>query len=278
MKGMGWRPDLPDFRDYTPENPRVAPLLRKVQLKKKKALPASVDLRKWCSAVEDQGQLGSCTANAAAAIYEYFERRAFGRHTDVSRLFIYKTTRNLMKVTGDTGAELRSAMGALVLFGAPAEDFWPYEVSKFDVDPPAFIYAFAQAFQALTYFRLDPPGTERSALLANIKTQAASGLPSMFGFTCYSSLDGPDADKGLIPFPTSGEKIVGGHAVVVVGYDDGVQCKNASKGALLIRNSWGTSWGQHGYGYLPYDYVRKGLAEDFWVLIKGEWVDTGLFV
>jgi C1A family cysteine protease len=275
MKGMGWRPDLPDFRDYTPSSPKVAPMLAKTSVKKRAA--TSADLRQWCSPVEDQGQLGSCTANAAAAIYEYSERKAFSRHADVSRLFIYKTTRDLMKVKGDTGAELRSTMGALVLFGAPPEEYWPYDIAKFDAEPPAFVYAFAQAFQALKYFRLDPPGTDRAKLLAEIKRQAAAGLPSMFGFTCYSSLQGPEADKGLIPFPESGEKVIGGHAVVVVGYDDSVRCKNASKGALLIRNSWGASWGQQGYGYLPYDYVLKGLAEDFWVMIKGEWVDTRAF-
>jgi C1A family cysteine protease len=276
MKGMGWRPDLPDFRDYTTEDPKVAPMLAKTSSKKR--LATSADLRQWCSPIEDQGQLGSCTANAAAAIYEYFERRAFGRHADVSRLFIYKTTRDLMKVKGDTGAELRSTMGALVLFGAPPEEYWPYDVARFDSEPPSFVYAFAQAFQAVKYFRLDPPGTSRTELLTKIKTQAVAGLPSMFGFTCYSSLQGPDADKGMIPFPTSGEKVIGGHAIVVVGYDDGVQCKNASKGALLIRNSWGTTWGQQGYGYLPYDYVVKGLAEDFWVMVKGEWVETKAFV
>jgi C1A family cysteine protease len=275
MKGMGWRPDLPDFRDYTPDHPKVKPMLAKVAVRK--APPASVDLRQWCSPVEDQGQLGSCTANAAAGMYEYFERKAFGRHADVSRLFIYKTTRDLMKVKGDTGAELRNTMGALVLFGAPPEEYWQYDIAKFDQEPPVFVYAFGQAFQALTYYRLDLPGTSPAALLSKIKAQAAAGLPSMFGFTCYSSLDGPEADKGKIPFPAAGEKVVGGHAVVVVGYDDAVKCKNASKGALLIRNSWGTSWGEHGYGYLPYDYVLKGLAEDFWVMIKAEWVDTKAF-
>ena len=275
MKGLGWRPDLPDFRDYTTTQQDVAALLKKVNLKK--AAPTAVDLRQWCSPVEDQGQLGSCTANAAAGIYEYFERRALGRYTDVSRLFVYKTSRDLMHVKGDTGSELRTAMGALVLFGAPPEEYWPYDVSKFDVEPPAFIFAFAQDFKALDYYRLDPPGTQAPALLNTIKAQVAAGLPPMFGFTCYASLDGPEADKGFIPFPGSHEKIVGGHAIVVVGYDNSVQCKNASKGALLIRNSWGTSWGQQGYGYLPYDYVLRGVAQDFWVMVKGAWVDTGVF-
>jgi C1A family cysteine protease len=275
MRATGWRPDLPDYRDYTTSHGDVAKLLGGVSLQG--GGKTKVDLREWCSPIEDQGQLGSCTANAAAGIYEYFERRAFGRHIDVSRLFIYKTTRDLMHTKGDTGAELRTVMGALVLFGAPPEEYWAYDVARYDVEPPAFVYAFGDSFKALTYYRLDPPGIAPAALLNEVKTQAATGLPSMFGFTCYSSLDGPEADKGFIPFPVPGEKIVGGHAIVVVGYDDTVQCKNASKGAFLIRNSWGTSWGQHGYGYLPYDYVLKGIAQDFWVMVKGEWLDTGVF-
>jgi C1A family cysteine protease len=91
------------------------------------------------------------------------------------------------------------------------------------------------------------------------------------------------SSTGKIPYPTTGEKIVGGHAVVAVGYDDNLKIKNnitgatEYKGALLIRNSWGTGWGSNGYGWLPYEYVLKGLAIDWWSMIKGEWVDTGAF-
>src|SRR5574341_543217 len=103
--GMGWLPDYPDFRDYTPQHATIAPMLKKVRVAESpKSLPASVDVRAWCSPVEDQGALGSCTANAGVGMVEYFERRAFGRHMDASRLFLYKATRNLMHATGDTGA------------------------------------------------------------------------------------------------------------------------------------------------------------------------------
>jgi len=248
----------------------------------KAALPATTDLRPWFSPIEDQGDLGSCTANAGVGIVEYFERRAFGTHIDASRLFLYKTTRNMMHWTGDTGAFLRNTMGALVLFGVPPEEYWPYATADFDKEPSAFCYAFAQNYQSISYYRLDPPGTKKSDLLLRIKTNLAAGLPSMFGFTVYTSI-AQAADDGKIPMPTAGEKTEGGHAIVAAGYDDKMKIKNTNAGAiettgaLLIRNSWGTGWGSSGYGWLPYDYVLKGLAIDWWSLLKNEWIDTGVF-
>ena len=145
-------------------------------------------MRAWCSPVEDQGSLGSCTAQAGAGVVEYYENRAFGKYIDASRLFLYKVTRNLLHWTGDTGAFLRSTMGALVLFGAPPEEYWPYEISDFDIEPTAFCYAFAQNYQTIKYFRHDPPGTAKNILLNRIKSYLAAGHPSMFGFTVYSSI------------------------------------------------------------------------------------------
>ena len=283
-KGMGWLPDYPDFRDYTAHHESVQPMLKQINAAKlaPAKLPPSCDLRAWCPPIEDQGQLGSCTANAGAALVEYFERKAFGKHIDASRLFLYKVTRNLSHQTGDTGAFLRQTMAGLVLFGVPPEEYWPYVIADFDKEPPAFCYAFAQDYQAISYYRLDPPGTSKEALLNQIKTNLGAGLPSMFGFTVYNSISQANA-TGKIPYPLKGEKIVGGHAIVAVGYDDSMKIKNTSpgatetKGALLIRNSWGKSWGENGYGWLPYDYVLKGLATDWWSLVKNEWIDTGEF-
>jgi C1A family cysteine protease len=281
--GMGWIPDYPDFRDYTEKTEEVKTLLRVTQLLKKKTLPKSIDLREWCSPVEDQGMLGSCTAHAGAGIIEYYERKSFGKHIDASRLFLYKVTRNLMKMKGDTGAYLRTTIGAMVLFGVPPEDYWPYadDEKKFDKEPPAFCYAFAQNYQTIKYYRHDPPETPANTILNRVKTYLASGHPAMFGFTVYNSIE--QADKtGKIPFPSSREKIEGGHAVAAVGYDDSMKTQNKygqkeTTGALLIRNSWGKGWGEEGYGWLPYDYILKGLAEDFWSVIKKEWVDAGEF-
>ncbi|MBK5190553.1 MAG: cysteine protease [Methanosarcinales archaeon] len=289
---FGWLPDYPDFRDYTGELEAIKPLLEKTSVTGGGSLPnPSVDLRMWFSPVEDQGGVGSCTANAAVGVVEYSERRAFGKHIDASRLFLYKATRNLMHMTGDTGAYLRTTMQALVLFGVPPEEYWPYTDKKptdpivpthhFDIEPPAFCYAFAQNYQAIKYVRLDPAGIYGAKLLSRIKTYLASGLPSLFGFVVYDSISQASRD-GEIPFPCSRERALGGHAIVAVGYDDEKKIKNAdcgteTKGALLIRNSWGNGWGDRGYGWLPYEYVLKVLARDFWVLLRQEWVDTGVF-
>lgn len=297
IPAMGWLPDYPDIRDVTFQSERVPSKLQALGQPSVKqmlakvgattsapaALPTSVDLRPWCSPIEDQKTIGSCTAHAGVGLVEYFERRAFGKHLDASRLFLYKVTRNLLKWTGDTGAFLRSTMYALTLFGVPPEEYYPYNIADFDKEPSAFCYAFGQSYQAISYYRLDPPGTTRSNLLTQIKTYLANGLPSMFGFTVYSSISQANTNGGKIPYPTPGERVLGGHAIDAVGYDDNLKIKNTNPGgiettgALLIRNSWGTGWGSAGYGWLPYKYVLDGLATDWWSLIKSEWVDTGQF-
>jgi len=263
--GTGWIPPQPDLRDYTEETPKIlemAKMLKVGPAKKALGLPAKVDLRPWCSPVENQGQLGSCTAHAAMGIVEYFQRRAFGTHIDGSRLFVYKTTRNLMGVVGDTGAWLRNTMGALVHCGVPPETYWPYTDSKpeFDKEPTAFVYALADDYEALHYFCHDPLGYNipPKTVLGTVKKFLAAGVPSMFGFFGFPSF-GSANKKEDIPFPClKKEKVIWGHAVAAVGYDD-------------------ARWGDQGYGWLPYDYVLSGLALDFWSLLSMDWVNTKKF-
>lgn len=289
-RATGWLAPLPDMRDYRVGHAALQPLLKGLGITAEgeggpDSLPSRVDLRQWCSPVEDQGQLGSCTAQAVAGMVEYCERRAYGRHIDCSRRFIYKTTRTLMGTQGDSGAWLRSAMGALVLCGAPPEKHWPYTEKEpdFDLEPSGFAYAVADNFEALEYLCHDPAGSvsQKEAVLSSVKRFLAVGIPSAFGFFGFPSFE-EGGRPGDIPLPCPNEQAEWGHAVVAVGYDDGVEIRNSrcgatATGALLIRNSWGAGWGEGGYGWLPYDYVRLGLALDFWSLLSIGWVESGQF-
>ncbi len=165
-------------------------------------------------------------------------------------------------------------MGALALFGAPPEKFWEYEVERFDDEPFAFCYSFAQNYQALKYFRLDEQGKSEEEILQSVKETLTQQIPTLFGFTVYNSIR--NAIGGKITYPTNNESVLGGHAVVAVGFDDSMVI-GSSKGAFIIRNSWGEEWGDSGYGYLPYDYLLNGLALDWWALIKAEWVNVKEF-
>ena len=294
-KGTGWLQPLPDLRDYTDQTPKIVEILNrinenktgkmKVSAKRTKtaALPAKVDLRKSFPPVRDQKDLGSCSAHAGIGIVEYYQNRNNGSYIDGSRLFTYKTTRNLLGLTGDTGAYLRTTMKALVMLGVCPEKYLPYDIKRFDVEPTAFHYALADNYEATKYFCHDPASLNRSGaeVLDKVKAHLDMGIPSMFGFYGFSSFESTDTPGG-IPYPSTGESMLWGHAVIAAGYDDSIKIKNTSskkttKGALLIRNSWGPDWGDKGYGWLPYEYVKSRYALDFWSLVSMEWTDLNPF-
>jgi C1A family cysteine protease len=279
-QATGWIPDPADARDLTTDSrkiERLAPALKAEAIE-----PPRVDLREYFPPVGRQGAINSCTAFTAAALLSYFERRTFDRVYQPSPLFLYKVERMLLHQTGDGGAYLRIAMKALRAFGAPPESEWPYDVRYYDYEPPAFVYALAANYKTTAYYRLDPAGTGRDALLAAIHASLAREIPVMFGFVLYPSSDQSYGNGGEIPFPGPGERSVGLHALVAAGYDDGKVVVNRASGttttgAYRVRNSWGPEWGDAGYGWLPYEYVSRNLATDWWSLIRADFLDPTHF-
>jgi C1A family cysteine protease len=240
----GWIPDLPDHRDFLFAAIRQAPA----------KLPKAVDLSPVMSPVEDQGQLGSCTANALAGALEFLELKAGRPLVDFSRLFIYYNERALEHSIGvDAGAMLRDGIKVLATQGACAEKKWPYDIAKFTKKPSAACYRDASRHTTKTYHRLVSLGEMRACL--------AEGYPFVFGFSVYEGFESARVAKtGVLELPKASERQLGGHAVCAVGYDDKAK-------RIIVRNSWGTGWGMEGYFTMPYDYVsNRDLSDDFWTL------------
>lgn len=244
IKRYGWVADLPDHRD----------LMYAAPMQVLAALPTSADLRSSCPPVYDQGQLGSCTANAIAAAVE-FDLMKQNEDFMPSRLFIYYNERVIEgTVDSDSGAQIRDGIKSVASQGDCPESEWPYDTSKFTNKPPQKCFDDAVQHKAVQYQR-----TIRD--LNQMKGCLASGYPFVFGFTVYQSFESQEVAKsGHASMPSPGEQAVGGHAVVAVGYDD-------SQGWFIVRNSWGTGWGMEGYFTLPYAYLlNENLSDDFWTI------------
>ncbi len=239
----GWVRDLPDHRDF-----RFGSALKR--------LPTLVDLRAQFPPVYDQGDLGSCTANAVAGLMQFDEEKQHAiSATMPSRLFIYYQERVLEgTVNSDSGAQLRDGIKVVVKSGVCPETVWPYDISQFAVQPSPQAYADATQEKALVYMRV-------SQRLSQVRGCLAAGFPFTFGFAVYESFESQAvADTGIVPLPAPGEALLGGHAVCAAGYDDSQQC-------FIVRNSWGSQWGDSGYGYMPYAYLLdRDLAGDFWTI------------
>src|ERR1035441_1949839 len=242
----GWLPDLPDNRDQ----PYAAPA------EMIGALPEKADLRPQWPPVYNQGQLGSCTANAIAGAIQ-FERRKQKLAPDFtpSRLFIYYNERVIEhSVASDSGAQIRDGIKSVARQGDCPETEWPYVIAKFKTKPPKTGYADARKYKVILYQRM-------TQTLSQLKGCLASGFPFVFGFTVYESFESASVAKtGHAGLPASGDAVIGGHAVAGVGYDDAKQW-------FIVRNSWGAGWGMKGYFTLPYAYVTDAsLAGDFWTI------------
>lgn len=290
MEGLGWVPDIPSTSDATPETHSVKQMLGKAGVKYSQPsgldssdLPNQVDLRQHFPPVYNQLKTNSCTANAACGLVMYFEKKSYNKIVSPSRLFLYKASRNLLFQPEDKGAYNRTTFQALTFFGVPPEQYWPFNTELVNAEPNAFCYSFATTYQAVAYYRYDPPGRSKADVLQLIKSQLFAQLPAMFGFQVHNSISQAFKD-GKIPFPgpINSDPLAGGHAIVAVGYDDQMQITNTATdetttGAILIRNSWGNQWGENGYGWLPYKYILSGIATDWWSLLSMNFVDTGQF-
>lgn len=237
----GWRRDSLDHRDHFRA---VRPTF---------GLPKLVDLRPHCPPVYDQGQLGSCTANAIAAAFDFERKRQGLDFVGPSRLFVYYNEREMEGTVGyDAGAELRDGIKSVAKQGVCPETEWPYDISRFRETPSIECYDTALKDRSVEYGRIDQS-------LDQIRATLAAGYPFVFGISIFPSFESEEVAKtGIVPMPEPNEKPLGGHALMAAGYDD-------SRGAALIRNSWGTGWGASGYFWLPYSYLTNAnLAADFW--------------
>jgi C1A family cysteine protease len=244
IQGYGWRPDLPDHRDFK----------FSLTMKTPTPVPPKVDLRALMPPIQDQGDLGSCTAHATVALLEHNTITIGQPLEPLSRLFTYYNARAVENSTAsDTGAMLRDVISSLAADGVCPETDWPYDPTQFAAKPTDAAYTDAATKKISVYARLNG--------LDDMLVCLASGHPFVFGFTVYTTFESDQvASTGLLSVPATSESALGGHAVCAVGYDTDAQ-------VLIVRNSWGPTWGQAGHFMMPFDYVTNAnLADDFWTV------------
>jgi C1A family cysteine protease len=250
----GWRPDTPDHRDIA-----FAPHLERIDVTK---LPARMDLRPGMATPPwNQLDLGSCTGQSIAKLLEFCRKKQGLEVFIPSRLFIYYCEREIEGSVGeDSGAEIRDGLKAVNQRGAPHEDLWPYDISKYADKPPVSVYDDAILHVAKKYARVKQDE-------AHMKACLAAGYPFVGGFTVYDSFEGSETAKtGFVSMPTKQEDVLGGHAVLICGYDNNMEYGGA-KGFWIVCNSWGEDWGDKGYFYMPYEYfLNSDLSADFWTV------------
>jgi len=238
----GYRPEKRNSQD------------KKYSASRDRQLPPNVDLRSYMTPVENQGNSNSCTANAMAGAYEYLTNRILGQSADVSRLFIYYNARELDgDCSQDQGTYLKSCVKVLRKQGACSENTWSFNLDQILEQPPKQAYAEAANFRVEDAARVEID-------LHTMQSCLAEGYPFAFGLQLFSSFQ-QAGSTGLVPMPDpDNEKHDGGHAMLCVGYSDVDQ-------VFIVRNSWGTDWGEQGYCYIPYDYMTKpDLIHDCWTI------------
>jgi C1A family cysteine protease len=253
IQHYGWKPDLPDPRDRLYDLEKVIAV--------DAALPKEFSLRSKLPSIVDQGQLGSCTANAIAGALETEALRQGEAGLALSRLFIYYGERVIEgTVPEDAGAEIRDGIKVVAHEGAPPETTWPYDIAAFAEKPSAAAYAEAKQHEAIQYLRVNPRGRG-----APLRTAIHSGFAVAFGFSVPERFEGNwDPSSEVLPLPV-GEGFIGGHATCAVGWD--FTLERFKVPAFEIRNSWGSDWGDRGYFWMDARWLwRRDLSSDFWII------------
>lgn len=223
-----------------------------------------VDMRNtFCPPLDNQLNAGSCVGNATAGALEIIERETGVPYVKLSRLFIYYNARAAQQATDkDVGCIIRDAIQTLSILGTCSEDTWPYDVAKVTFRPSWASYREGFAHRVTKYYRITSLDDE---LVGDIKFALEANMPVVFGMQVYQSFLDVGSD-GRVPMP--GGLLKGGHALCIVGYDDDKINLDGSKGAFIVRNSWGDQWGDNGYCYIPYAYYKTDEVGDFWVMTK----------